>query len=173
VGPLSRRDRKPRSEPVQVRVVNRQRKFPLDRVRTTEVATFLLEEMGQSGAELSVAFVSDRTITRLNRTYLGRSHPTDVMAFSQREGEGGALHPSLLGDVIISTETAAVQATEEETCLSEELDVLLVHGILHLLGYEHTRSREDALRMSRKQAELVRKVRNRYPATGLKRSKAK
>lgn len=146
-----------------VRVANRQRKLTLDPERAFRVAGFVLESLGQAGSELSVVFVSDRAVTRLNRTYLGKNHATDVLAFSQREGEGCTLHPGVLGDVIISVETAAVQAEESGTSFLEELDLLLIHGILHLLGYDHTVGGKTAERMVRKQGELFRKVRKRFP----------
>jgi len=155
---------------MQVWVLNRQRKFPLDRDRMARVAGFVLEALGQTGTELSIVFVSDRKITQLNRMYLSRNHPTDVMAFSQREGEGGTMHPHVLGDVIISTETAAAQARERGTSLEEELDLLLVHGILHLLGYEHTLGKNEAQRMTRRQKRLCQEIRKRF-STGRKNIK--
>jgi len=148
----------------EVRVANRQRRLPVDRERAVRVAVFALESLGQAGSELSVVFVSDQAIRRLNRAYLGRHHATDVLAFSQREGEGWTHYPAVLGDVIISAETAAAQAKERDTSLREELDLLLIHGILHLIGYEHTAAREEARRMARKQGELFRKVQKRFPA---------
>jgi probable rRNA maturation factor len=129
------------------------------------VAGFVLGAMGQAGSELSIAFVSDRKITELNRVYLSRNHPTDVMAFSQREGEGGTIQPHVLGDVIISVETAATQAQERGTSLEAELDLLLVHGILHLLGYEHTLGRNEARRMIRQQKRLMKEVQERFPSS--------
>lgn len=146
----------------RVLVANRQRKIVVDRKRIGRIAEFLLQQLNTKGMELSVALVSDRKIAELNRTYLGRSRPTDVLAFSQIEGEGGRFHPGFLGDVVISMETAAKQANEQGIRLEEELDLLLVHGILHLLGYEHTKGRTEATRMLRKQGVLLKRVRENF-----------
>jgi len=78
-----------------------------------------------------------------------------------REGEGGELHPELLGDVVISAETAARDAREAETCFESELYFLLLHGVLHLLGYDHERgSEEDARLMEAREQELFALVRS-------------
>jgi probable rRNA maturation factor len=98
-----------------------------------------LEAVGRP-AELSVLLTGDAAVHELNRTYRHTDTPTDVLSFSQAEGEefavpdGEARH---LGDVIISVDTARRQATEYCLALQDELAHLLVHGILHLLGYDH------------------------------------
>lgn len=73
----------------------------------------------------------------LHGRYLGDPTPTNVMSFAQREGEFGDLEPDVLGDVVISVETAARDAAEAGASLEDEVTFLLVHGILHLLGYDH------------------------------------
>jgi probable rRNA maturation factor len=82
-----------------------------------------------------VLLVGDRAIRRLNRTYLGRDHPTDVLAFPQARAFSMP-GPSLLGDVVISVDTAARQAKAHGHSLDRELALLLIHGLLHLLGYD-------------------------------------
>jgi probable rRNA maturation factor len=94
--------------------------------------------------------VTDREIRDLNRQYRGKDKPTDVLSFPLAD----ALCPHLLGDVIISIETATRQAQRRGHALLEELQTLLIHGILHLLGYDHEISRREALRMRRKEQEL-------------------
>ena len=79
----------------------------------------------------------------LNRDYRGKDRPTDVLAFAMSEGEGGGLHPDLLGDVVISLETAARQASERRKTIASEVDFLLAHGLLHLLGYDHQTDEEE------------------------------
>lgn len=143
----------------RVWVANRQRRVAVDRERIEGVAVFVLDAMGLKDAELSVVLLSDRGICKLNRQYLERNRPTDVLAFSQREGEGGDLYPCFLGDVVISVETAAQEAKQRGVSLNQELDTLLVHGVLHLLGHEHTRGRQEAARMNRKQKVILQKVR--------------
>ena len=146
----------------RVWVANRQRSLVVDRERIRDVAVFVLDAVGVRDAELSVVLVSDRGIRKLNRDYLGRNRPTDVLAFSQREGEGGDLHPSFLGDVVISVETASAEADQRGSSLNQELNTLLVHGILHLLGHEHTQGRKEAARMNRKQKALVQRIGRRF-----------
>ena len=120
-----------------VLISNRQRKVVVDCERLRKIADFVLESLGFEEAELSVLLVSDRRIQQLNRQYLGRNRPTDVLAFAQWEGGGKRLHPGWLGDVVISAETAHGQAARQGGGLNRELDLLLVHGILHLLGFDH------------------------------------
>ncbi len=87
-------------------------------------------------AEVSVLLAGDARIRKLNREYRGIDSPTDVLAFAMGDGEFADLHPQLLGDVIISVDTAGKQAEKAGRGLLEELRLLAVHGTLHLLGYE-------------------------------------
>src|SRR5262249_33734120 len=80
----------------------------------------------------------------------GRDRATDVLSFAQREGVGGA-PDGLLGDVVISMETAERQAAERGVRVGAEAERLLMHGLLHLLGYDHERARPEALRMERRE----------------------
>jgi probable rRNA maturation factor len=105
-----------------------------------------------------VVIVDDARIHRLNAHYRGIDRPTDVLAFAMREGPYAHLHPQLLGDVVISAETALRQAQARHHSLSEELTCLLIHGTLHLLGYDHEVSPADARLMHAKERELWRLV---------------
>jgi rRNA maturation RNase YbeY len=113
-------------------------------------ARTILRHLGQTQAELSLALVTDLEIHALNRQYRGKDKPTDVLSFPLAD----ALQPSLLGDVVISIETAARQAQRRRHSLGEELQTLLIHGVLHLLGYDHEVSRSEAIRMHRKEREV-------------------
>lgn len=93
-----------------------------------------------------MVLVDDPEIRQLNRDYLQRDHATNVISFPMREGEGGNLHPDLLGDVVISTETAARDAAEAGVSFDSELLFLLLHGVLHLCGYDHERGTEQQAR---------------------------
>jgi probable rRNA maturation factor len=105
--------------------------------------------------ELSVTIVGDRVIHRLNRDYLGKDRPTNVISFSQQEGECAGLMPHVLGDVVISADTATQEAEAGGWNGYERLVFLLLHGILHLTGYDHERSGEaEARRMERKEQEI-------------------
>ena len=110
----------------------------------------VLRHLNQERAELSLALVTDPEIHALNHRYRGKDKPTDVLSFPLAD----ALQPSLLGDVVISIETAARQARRRGHSLREELQTLLIHGILHLLGYDHEVSRSEAVRMRRKEREI-------------------
>ncbi len=94
--------------------------------------------------------MTDPEIHILNRQYRGKDKPTDVLSFPLAD----ELQPLLLGDVIISVETAARQAQRWGHLLREELQTLMIHGVLHLLGYDHEISRSEAIRMHRKEREV-------------------
>ncbi len=111
--------------------------------------------MGCPDAEVSILVVDDARIQELNRDYLQRDKPTNVISFSMQEGETVALQPNLLGDVVLSADTAARDAAEAGCTFESELCFLLLHGILHLLGYDHERgTAEDAERMEAKEKEV-------------------
>ena len=93
--------------------------------------------MGVGGAECGLVLVDDRTMARLNERYRGIAGSTDVLSFPMREGPFTSLSPGLLGDVVISAETADRQAKAAGRTLRGEVAALLIHGILHLLGYDH------------------------------------
>jgi probable rRNA maturation factor len=99
--------------------------------------------------------VDDPQIEKLNRKYLNRNSPTNVIAFPMREGEFSHLSPQLLGDVVISTDTAAKEAQNTGISMEQRLKELLVHGILHLFGYDHEASVQDARKMAKKSRQLL------------------
>ena len=143
---------------MEVVVQNRQKRH---RVRTAEIretAEKILNDLGCHGCELSIVLVDDEEITHLNLAYLARDHPTNVLAFPMREGQDKHLHPDLLGDVIISTETAEREAQHRGVILQEEMTLLLVHGILHLLGYEHEEDSDKAALMEAKEQEILNRL---------------
>ena len=113
----------------------------------------ILSAVGESKATLSIEFIGDRRMRRLNAQYRGRDMTTDVLAFAMREGPGP--RSVLLGDVVISVPRAAKQAAEHGHPVERELAVLLIHGVLHLLGYDHERSAAEARRMRRKERALL------------------
>jgi probable rRNA maturation factor len=112
----------------------------VDLVLLRRRAIALLAALRHRGSELSIALVDDVTMRGLNRDWRGRDRATDVLSFSLLEGEGRAHRGSLLGDVIISVETAAAQAAQRRRGLDDEVKRLLIHGLLHVLGHDH----EDA-----------------------------
>ena len=111
--------------------------------------------MGYPDSELSVVIVGDRSIRSLNREYLGRDKPTNVISFPMQEGEFSGMNPLCLGDVVISADTCAREATEGGVGFSTRLAFLLLHGILHLAGFDHERSGpEEAERMEAREREI-------------------
>jgi probable rRNA maturation factor len=113
-------------------------------------ATKMLDALGLADVELSVALVDDDTIHALNRDYRKKDRPTDVLAFAMREEGDGAPRarapsrgPEVLGDVIISVETADRQAKKRRRALLDEITMLLAHGLLHLVGFDHQTDDEE------------------------------
>lgn len=126
-----------------------------------KIARETLNALGSPDGELSLSLVDDEEITGLNRQYLSRDRPTDVLAFPMQEGSFSDINPHLLGDVVISLETARRQAADKKHSLAEEVCVLLVHGILHLLGYNHETPGSEARTMRKKERELFRLMQER------------
>jgi len=115
--------------------------------------------LGCETHELSIVFVGDEEIIRLNRQYFHRNRPTNVISFPMGTGNPAALHPPILGDVVISAETARREAATVGGGVEEEILFLLIHGILHLVGYEHEGSPGERKRMEAKERELFSSVR--------------
>jgi probable rRNA maturation factor len=124
------------------------------------VKRLLHSERRSSDLEVSLLLCDDETIRHLNRDYRGQDQATDVLSFPQEEGPPMPLGtaddelPHTLGDVVISLETAARQATEHGWTLQEEVEALLAHGLFHLLGYDHDTPEEQAL-MQEKERNLL------------------
>ncbi len=105
--------------------------------------------------ELSLLIVDDLQIAEFNKKYLDREGPTNVIAFAMREGRFSHISPELLGDVVISIETAAQEGKNAGMSLTQRFDQLLVHGILHLFGYDHVNDSEQAAIMEKKSDFLM------------------
>lgn len=121
------------------------------------VASQVLQAAGEASSELSIELIGDGRMRRLNREYRGKDRTTDVLAFAMRES--GSPDGTLLGDVVISVPTASRQAKEHGRALDEELAWLLVHGVLHLCGYDHEQSEQEARRMRRREQQILRQLR--------------
>lgn len=143
-----------RSRP-KIAVENRHQKIRIVKKRVREAAGAILAAVGCTSVELSILFVDDKEIHALNREYRKKDKPTDVLSFPMREGEFGGINPDLLGDVVISLDTAKRQAEEMGETLEEELNFLLTHGILHLLGFDHEGTPSEARRMQAKEREIL------------------
>lgn len=115
-------------------------------------------------AFLSVVLVDDIQIREMNHHYLGRDRATNVLSFPMQEGEWKGLNPFLLGDVVISVDTAFRDAAEGGISPESELYFLLIHGILHLTGYNHENVGEaETRRMEAKEDELFALVQKEFP----------
>jgi len=143
---------------MKIWIQNRQKHTPLDLKEIRRVAQRILTELGLPEAELSLLLVDDAQIQVLNRRYLRIDKPTNVLAFPMREGEFSVLHPQLLGDLVISVETARRQMKRFGLDEMRMITLLMIHGILHLLGYEHEEAKKEAREMATKQKELLRCV---------------
>ena len=112
--------------------------------------------MDYPDAELSILIVDDQQIAQLNRQYLNRKGPTNVIAFCMRQGQFSDITPNLLGDVVISADTAQREAQSAGISMQDRFDQLLIHGTLHLLGYDHENTEAEARKMEEKTNELLR-----------------
>ena len=147
-----------------VLIDNRQNKRAGLKKKTETTAKAILSALGCPDAELSVLLVDDPQIAVLNKEYLGRSGPTNVIAFPMQEGEFADIAPELLGDVVISVETSDREAEEGGVPPEERFLELLIHGILHLMGYDHVNDEAEAIRMEEKTRELMAVVEHKKSA---------
>ena len=105
--------------------------------------------------EVSILFTDDKHIAELNQHYRGKSGPTNVLAFPMVDEPSLPLSSEMLGDVVISVDTAVAESTRLREPLEETILRLLIHGTLHLLGYDHERSPKEAARMTKEQNRLL------------------
>ena len=117
--------------------------------------------MGCEEAEISIVIVDDAEITRLNRRYFRRPGSTNVISFPLQEEKPGNLQTPLLGDVVISADTAARHARAAGIRTGDEILFLLVHGVLHLVGYDHEGSAAERREMEAKEREIFGALRKR------------
>ena len=139
-----------------IEVVNRQRKVALDCERWRAFAARALKVAPSGGAGVTVAFVSDRAMRELNRRWRGKGGTTDVLSFPAGQDDfERAAEGATLGDVVVSVERAARQAAEHGLSFENEVEQLILHGVLHLCGYDHER---DGGEMNRLELRLRRRL---------------
>ncbi len=160
-------------DPVEVFVADEQSEIDIDALRWVRLARMVMEEQGVRGdAELSMLFVDEQAMSDLNERFLGREGPTDVLAFPMDDelvesgrqpdqggrGPGSPAEPSdapiLVGDVVICPKLAERQSREHLVSFEDEMALLVVHGVLHLLGFDHEEDDEAAL-MEKRERELM------------------
>ena len=134
---------------------------PIKTTLLKKAASQLLREANMPRAQVSILLTDDGTIQELNRQYRGYDKPTDVLSFAQQDSLEGAPplpalpgEPTILGDVVISVDTAIQQAKTHNVTVEQELELLTVHGILHLLGYEDE-TEEGAKQMHSRERSLL------------------
>jgi probable rRNA maturation factor len=136
-------------------IINRQRKRKLNAIRWREFSGAALQAIGAAEREATIVFVSDAAIRKFNRQFRGKDYATDVLSFPAQpepfEHEGDAN----LGEVVISVDRAAAQAKENGLSTANEIEQLILHGLLHLCGYDHE---TDSGQMNRLELKLRRKL---------------
>ena len=114
-----------------------------------------LAALGLADAELSILLVNDNLMQEMNRLYRNKDKTTDVLAFSMRDGQYPDINPAILGDIVISLPTAGRQAKEKGHGIYDEIAVLLIHGMLHLAGYDHEKGKKEEARMRRMEKKIL------------------
>ncbi len=138
-----------------IEVVNRQRKLPLDNERWQKFVESTWKVIPTKAEGVTVAFVSDRAMRELNRLWRHKQGTTDVLSFPVEQDEFEKAEGPSLGDVVISVEQAARQAKENGLTLDQEIAQLILHGLIHLCGYDHS---TDHGEMNRLELRLRRRL---------------
>jgi len=140
---------------MSISIQNRQKKEKIDVQRLRRSLKRLLRELECGEVDLGVFLVDDDQIRETNRDYLDRDRPTNVISFPMKGGALDDIHPEMLGDIVLSIETAARDARAEIFDIMDEVEFLLIHGLLHLMGYDHENgeARETTM-MQQREREL-------------------
>ena len=138
-----------------IELINRQRARKINAKRWREFAEQALQTIDSSKQSVTIVFVSDTAIKKLNRQFRGKNQTTDVLSFPTKAEDFESDNQSQLGEVVISVERAAAQAKENGLTFSNEVEQLILHGLLHLSGYDHD---TDNGEMSRLELRLRRKL---------------
>lgn len=154
---------------VQIDILNRQRKIKVSSFRVSRIVRKILKTLLKNGLlkdikeakviSLSVVLLGEKKMIEINYKYRGKNYLTDVLAFSFTE------HVSkndevYLGEILISPLKAKLQAKEYEVTFYDELSRLLVHGILHLLGYDHERSNQEEKKMRKLEDKILKRLKS-------------
>jgi rRNA maturation RNase YbeY len=136
--------------------ISSQQKIPgLKNLRIKQKLERVLKDLDCEDGELSILFTDDNRIAQLNTRYLGREGPTNVLAFPMRGGPTPEVESGMLGDVVISIDTARRESTELGEPFENTIDRLMIHGVLHLLAYDHEKSNVEAKRMGEEEKRLI------------------
>ena len=133
----------------------------LTRKKLKKMVAFILRRLDVTDGELSIVFASDAEIAKLNRVYRKKNVPTDVLSFSMLEGKRLKNESAVLGDIVISVDRAKAQAKTFGTAFKMEMELYIIHGILHLFGYDDEEPKAQK-RMRRKERELLALLNNKF-----------
>ena len=136
-----------------IEVFNRQRLYKIDRRAVACLGREVLDRIGRPEATFAITFIRDGRMRELNRNFRGIDAPTDVLSFAYHEDardDEPQPDPQHLGDLVISAETAARYARELALAFAREIDHLVIHGTLHLAGYDHERDNGEMNRLERR-----------------------
>lgn len=143
----------------RVEVINRQRYRAINPEQVEALAEAVLDRIGRAEARLTATFIRDRAMRKLNRTYRQIDAPTDVLSFAYHESASDdepPADPQYLGDIVISVETAERYAEKLGIDFAREIDNLVIHGVLHLAGYDHETDQGEMTRLERRlRRELI------------------
>jgi len=139
---------------IKISIKNLQEKIKINSRSLKALATKVLKHQGITDAELSIVLVDDLQIADLNKRYLNHDYSTDVLAFRMADGAHGEINPRILGDVVLSVDTAKTQATKLKLSIESEVNLYLIHGILHLLGFSD-KTKSGFNKMKKMQEELM------------------
>jgi probable rRNA maturation factor len=142
------RETDPGRRPPKIQVLSRQKQVRIDRAAAARFAAALMETLGLGGGSMSVVFVGTRTMRRLNRRWRRGDYATDVLSFGY--GDGIGTEAGFLGDIVIAPEVAVRQSSGAPGGAEREIRMLLLHGALHLAGYDHETDGGEMMRMQRK-----------------------
>ena len=143
---------------VSIRTIQKKQKVDTSRFRRS--LKRLLKELNIENHEISVLIVDDEQIRKINRDYLNRDRSTNVISFAMMDGFAGDIHPEILGDIVISAETALRDASAAGVQFGDEMEFLLIHGLLHLIGYNHENTtKEETQKMKKMEHELFYRLR--------------
>jgi len=140
---------------MKIQIENQQKRIKINKRKIRSQVTRLLTLLCCTNMEISITFVDDEAIQCINKQYLSKDRPTNVISFPLQEGEFSGINPDMLGDIVISVETASRDAYKGNLSFDEEILFLIIHGLLHLRGYNHENaSKADAMKMKKKEKEL-------------------
>lgn len=140
----------------EIEIANLQDELEFDDEFIYHLVSFILESEGIKEAEVSVAFVNEEEMKRINEEFRNRPEPTDVLSFLYD------VHPRLSGEIILCPRYISYQAETFNNDFKKELVMAIIHGILHMLGYDHEKSKEEAELMWQRQREIEQRYWNQF-----------